>query len=131
MDFNDLTRLTESKKLLFIEDDETVRSSGLSLFQELFQETVVAVDGQDGWEKFQADDFDLIITDVNMPNMDGITLLKNIRAVDSKIAVIMLTAHNDMKYILGASENRTSGYIIKPLTLDSLGEALLKIESSV
>jgi len=130
MDMKELLALTQSKRVLLVEDDEDIRVSMETLFEDLFQEATVAADGQDGWEKFQAGSFDLVITDINMPKMDGIELLKNIRTIDAHIPVVMLTAHNDMKYVIGASQHRTSGYIIKPLTLDSLGEALIKIEEA-
>ncbi len=128
MGSKEILAITESKSLLFVEDDDKLRETMTDLLKDLFAEVTIAKDGQEGLERVKEKEFDYVISDINMPKMDGVELLQSIRELYPKMKVIFLTAHSDMKYILAASQYRVSGYINKPITLDALEEVLLKIE---
>ena len=78
-DINALIKQTKTLSLLYVEDDDQTRKGTLETLTLFFERITLAVDGQDALERFQAGDFDLIITDINMPNLDGIEMIKKIK----------------------------------------------------
>ena len=87
-----LVPLCENLKLLYVEDDEYARSTTLQLLKNFFKDISIAVDGSDGLDKFLTQKFDLIISDINMPNLNGMDMLKVIRETNKSIPVLLLTA---------------------------------------
>lgn len=127
----DLMTFTKPLRVLFVEDDDMLRETTLSLFQEMFDYVVTAVNGVDGLEKFQQESFDLVITDITMPKMDGTQMLSEIRESGSEVPFIMLTAHNDLKYLMHTAEQGVHGYIKKPLQLESFTEILFRLKEAI
>ncbi|MEN4054026.1 EAL domain-containing protein [Sulfurimonas sp. NWX79] len=117
--------------LLYVEDDVKARTTTLEMLKNLFGHITVATNGEEGLEKFQKEKFHIVITDINMPEMNGIEMIGKIRQKDSKIPIFILSAHNDTSYILDAIELGVDGFILKPLKykqfLDALKKALEKI----
>lgn len=127
-EFEDIMNMTKDLKLLYVEDDKIARDATLAIFEEFFDNIIVGVDGIDGLNKFNKDTFDIIITDLNMPNMSGLEMLKEIRKVSNDIPVIVLSAHNEDEYKIGSIKTGTSTFLSKPINLEkfltSIYEAL-------
>ncbi|WP_054252749.1 response regulator transcription factor [Neofamilia massiliensis] len=105
-------------KILVVEDDQIIRE-GIKEFLEEFSYTVIsAKDGREGLEKFSKD-INLAILDIQMPYMNGLDLLKEIRK-ESQVPVLMLTAFNEEEYKIDAFTNLADGYIEKPFSLPLL-----------
>jgi YesN/AraC family two-component response regulator len=121
-----LLKISKDCNLLYVEDNKDARDSTLKLLERFFENITIAVNGKDGFDKFSKNkNFDLIITDINMPVMDGIEMLTKIRKVDKDIASIVLSAHNEQIYIDKAEELNVSDYLTKPIILSKLIESLL------
>lgn len=120
----DLVKITKGLKLLYVEDDETVRVSTLRMLDNFFNDIVVAVDGRDGIEKFNSNDIDLIITDMNMPYLSGLDMLNELNA---NLPALIITAHNEDKYIDDINQNIQYSYISKPLETSKFISSLIKI----
>ncbi|HEB77987.1 MAG TPA: chemotaxis protein CheY [Methylothermaceae bacterium] len=122
--------MDKNMKILVVDDFSTMRRIIKNLLRELgFTNVSEADDGQTALPKLQAGDFDLLITDWNMPGMTGIDLLKAVRA-DEKLAnlpVLMVTAEARREQIIAAAQAGVNGYIIKPFTAGTLKEKLEKI----
>jgi two-component system chemotaxis response regulator CheY len=88
-----------------------------------------AEDGVDGLAKLRAGSFDFVVSDWNMPNMDGLTMLQQIRAdaALSKLPVLMVTAEAKKENIIAAAQAGANGYVVKPFTAATLDEKLSKI----
>lgn len=117
-------------KFLVVDDFSTMRRIVRNLLKELGYSTVdEAEDGVLGLAKLRSGDFDFVITDWNMPNMDGLTMLQHIRADPglSKLPVLMVTAEAKKENIIAAAQAGASGYIVKPFTAVTLDEKLQKI----
>lgn len=127
----ELVGMSQDLKLLYVEDDENARKTTLKLLKNFFKDITTAVDGQDGLDKFRADKFDLIISDINMPRLSGMEMLKIIRDENSNISVLMLSAHNDGDYFMRAIELDVDGYILKPLAYEQFTKALFKIAQKI
>ena len=112
-------------RVLYVEDDPNIREKLLPVLESLFKEALGCADGLDGLETFEnskngKNKIDIIISDINMPKMDGLEMLKNIREVDSEIPFIFTTAYSDSKYTMEAIKLGVSHYIVKPLNAKEL-----------
>jgi two-component system chemotaxis response regulator CheY len=88
-----------------------------------------AEDGVMALAKLRAETFDFVVSDWNMPNMDGLTMLQNIRADPAlaKLPVLMVTAEAKKENIIAAAQAGANGYVVKPFTAATLDEKLNKI----
>lgn len=82
--------------------------------------------GREAWEAFQSDSFDLVITDWNMPEMNGLDLLRSIRESGSTVPVIMVTTENEREKVVQAIQYGVSDYLCKPFDQESLRRSLDK-----
>jgi len=117
-------------KFLVVDDFSTMRRIVRNLLKELgFANVDEAEDGQIALQKLQAGGFDFVVTDWNMPNMDGLTLLQTIRATPNlkSLPVLMITAEAKKENIIAAAQAGANGYIVKPFTAATLSEKLQKI----
>ncbi|WJJ93174.1 chemotaxis response regulator CheY [Neopusillimonas aromaticivorans] len=117
-------------KILVVDDFPTMRRIIRNLLKDLgFENVDEADDGQMGLDKIRNGNFDLIVSDWNMPNMDGLTMLQQIRADPnlSSLPVLMVTAEAKKENIVAAAKAGASGYVVKPFTAAVLEEKLNKI----
>jgi two-component system chemotaxis response regulator CheY len=122
----DLTKL----KFLVVDDFSTMRRIVRNLLKELGHiDAEEAEDGVIALQKLKSGSFDFVVTDWNMPNMDGLTLLQTIRADPAlkHLPVLMITAEAKKENIIAAAQANASGYIVKPFTAAVLSEKLAKI----
>ncbi|ACK45962.1 Chemotaxis protein CheY [Shewanella baltica] len=117
-------------KILIVDDFSTMRRIIKNLLRDLgFNNTQEADDGSTALPMLQKGDFDFVVTDWNMPGMQGIDLLKAIRADDSlkHLPVLMVTAEAKREQIIAAAQAGVNGYVVKPFTAATLKEKLDKI----
>jgi two-component system chemotaxis response regulator CheY len=117
-------------KFLVVDDFSTMRRIVRNLLKELGYTNVdEAEDGVVALQKLQGGGFDFVVTDWNMPNMDGLTLLQSVRADPAlkALPVLMITAEAKKENIIAAAQAGASGYIVKPFTAGTLNEKLAKI----
>ncbi|MEZ0231334.1 MAG: chemotaxis response regulator CheY [Methylophilaceae bacterium] len=117
-------------KFLVVDDFSTMRRIVRNLLKELGYSNVdEAEDGVMALSKLRAGSFDFVISDWNMPNMDGLTMLQTIRAdpVLSALPVLMVTAEAKKENIIAAAQAGANGYVVKPFTAATLDEKLSKI----
>jgi len=120
----------KSLNFLVVDDFTTMRRIVRNLLKELgFTNVDEAEDGQDALNKLQAGNFDFVISDWNMPNMDGLALLKTLRTEErfANLPVLMVTAEAKKENIIAAAQAGASGYVVKPFTAAILEEKLNKI----
>lgn len=117
-------------KILVVDDFPTMRRIIKNLLKDLgFENVDEAEDGAIGLEKVRNGNFELVVSDWNMPNMDGLTMLQSIRADPalSKTPVLMVTAEAKKENIIAAAQAGANGYVVKPFTAATLEEKLNKI----
>ena len=110
--------------ILYIEDDEGVRTVNSRFLARMFNELYEAKNVEEGLELYKKYHPDIILTDIQMPRMDGITLAKTIRKLDQSTKIIISTAFSDKDYLMEAIDLKLEKYIIKPLTSRNLMPAL-------
>ncbi|BBL33828.1 chemotaxis protein CheY [Nitrosomonas stercoris] len=118
-------------RFLVVDDFSTMRRIIRNLLKDLgFNNVEEAEDGVMALKKLRdGGGFDFVVSDWNMPNMDGLTMLQNIRADDGlkDIPVLMVTAEAKKENIIAAAQAGANGYIVKPFTAATLDEKLNKI----
>ncbi|THF60974.1 chemotaxis response regulator CheY [Pseudothauera rhizosphaerae] len=117
-------------KFLVVDDFSTMRRIVRNLLKELGYTNVdEAEDGAVALQKLNSAQFDFVVTDWNMPNMDGLTLLQTIRQTPhlKHLPVLMITAEAKKENIIAAAQAGASGYIVKPFTSATMAEKLEKI----
>ncbi|EJM98534.1 chemotaxis response regulator CheY [Herbaspirillum sp. YR522] len=117
-------------KFLVVDDFSTMRRIVRNLLKELgFTNVDEAEDGVQALQKLRSDQFDFVVSDWNMPNMDGLTMLQEIRKDPSlsKLPVLMVTAEAKKENIVAAAQAGANGYVVKPFTAATLDEKLKKI----
>ncbi|MCM1322233.1 MAG: response regulator [Bacteroides sp.] len=118
-----------AKKILVADDSVSIRKSVSFILEQEGYEVIEAEDGLDGLEKAKKDSCQLVITDINMPNMDGITFIKELRATAAYkfTPIIALTTESqDAKMQEGRAAGAT-GWIVKPFTAEKLTAIVKKV----
>ena len=122
--------MDKGMKILVVDDFPTMRRIVRNLLKELGYSNVdEAEDGMAGLARLRSGKYDFVISDWNMPNLDGLAMLKEIRA-DANLAhlpVLMVTAESKKENIIAAAQAGASGYVVKPFTAVTLDEKLNKI----
>jgi len=123
-DLNKLIEFTQTLKVLYVEDNADVQASVKSLLENFFVNITVAHDGKEGYGFYEDRDFDLIISDIRMPRMSGLEMIRLIRKENDSIPIIVTTAHQEVEYLLDCIELNVSGYLLKPIQLKQLTKVI-------
>jgi len=118
-------------KILCVEDEESVRLMYKEMFSLIFQEVYLAEDGVDGYEQFEKEQIDIVLTDQSMPRMSGLEMSKKIREADATIPIIMVTALENLEMLREAIEVRVTSFIKKPLSAKAIFATLEFVAKSI
>ncbi|WP_024955838.1 response regulator transcription factor [Sulfurospirillum arcachonense] len=113
-------------RLLYVEDDSGVREVNLRFLNRMFHTVYSATNGENGYAQYLKYKPDIIITDLKMPILDGIGMVKRIRESDNKTKIIITTAFTDEEQLINAVELNIVRYVVKPLNQRNLLPALEK-----
>ncbi len=116
--------LLKQLSILYVEDDDATREQLSELLRRWFGAVHLAADGQQGLYLFSRHRPDLVVTDIQMPVMDGLQLAKTVKEMDRDVPVIFTTAFNDQDYFLRAIEIGVDRFVTKPVDIPRLQEAL-------
>ncbi len=133
-DIESVVEFFSDTKLLYVEDNKEAREATLGILEEFFGDIYIGVDGKDGYEKFveNYEDIDLIITDINMPNMNGIEMIEKIKESNLKeIPVLVLSAHNEVDYFINSIKVGINGYLLKPIDIEQFVASLCQISQTI
>ncbi|WOE69789.1 EAL domain-containing protein [Hydrogenimonas thermophila] len=125
--FDEIVKHSKPLKLLFVEDNQDAREMTAMILEDFFDSITIAVDGVDALEKFKKSTFDIVISDVNMPNMNGLELFKKIREIDQSVSLIFLSAHNEENYFIESIHIGVDSYLLKPIDLEQLSNTLYRV----
>ena len=118
-----------SKSILVVDDSKAIRQSLQFVLEQSGYTVAAAVDGIDGLDKVGSQEFDLIITDINMPNLDGIGFIKRVREMDKAkfVPIIVLTTESQSSIMEEGKKSGATGWIVKPFSNDKLIETVKKV----
>lgn len=113
--------------ILYVEDEELIRTEILNILSMICEKVESAVDGKDGLEKFKSGSYDLVITDINMPYMNGFEMLKEIKTIKPETPAIIISAYSQEEYFLQASKiDFINDYLFKPIKITDLIDRINK-----
>jgi len=126
MDFKTLRQLSQNYSILYIEDYEIIRYKTAAIFKELFKIVDVAKDGIDGLDMYNSyyestsKYYDIVVSDIKMPGLNGIELTKKIFEINKKQVIIIVSAYDDKEYLVELINLGAHGFMKKPFTSSSL-----------
>lgn len=123
----DLHKFSHNLNVLYIEDDKDLREETTILLKMLFKDVDTAEDGQIGLNKYNQNVYDLVISDVNMPNMNGIEMCKKIKEINAEQKISIVSAHDESAILIDLIKAGADGFILKPMHMDDLITALYPI----
>jgi len=123
-------------RVLLCEDEKDAREILSFYLNTIFEEVVVAEDGLEGLNTYKSNlengtEFDLVLTDIKMPNMDGMEMLETIHALNKDQKFIIVSAYQDEEKLLKSINLRVLGYFVKPLNVDNVMNMLQKAKEEV
>jgi len=128
---DNLQNETKNFNILYVEDEEDAREQTKDILKLLFNSVDTAVDGKEGFDAYMLSSYDIVITDINMPRMDGIAFIKRIREINENQKIIIISAHNDAEYLIPAIELGVDGFIVKPIQMIQLEKTLFKVTEMI
>jgi DNA-binding response OmpR family regulator len=121
--------LLANKTVLYIEDDLVFQQNIVEILNNFFKKIITARDGDEAYDIYisNQNEIDLIITDINMPNTNGILFSKIIRKFDKNLPIIIVSAYTETDYLLDSIDLNIITYIIKPFTTQKIIKLLDKL----
>ena len=126
MDIRELKEITKDMSLLYVEDNRELSRANMQLFEDIFMHVDLAEDGECGLKLYQDKEYDLVITDINMPKMNGLVMLKHILELNSEQAVIAMSAYSEIEYISKTKELKIEHFLTKPVNSKSMISSIHK-----
>lgn len=121
--------MREGLTLLYVEDEELVRDEMVEILELDFEQIYVAKNGQEGLRLYQEHSPDLVISDIQMPVLDGISMAKKILSINAEAKIILTSAFNEQDYFDAVKEIGISYYVNKPVNISELFEKIEEITS--
>lgn len=106
--------------ILYVEDEISVQNQTKMILDDFVKEVKVASDGEEGLKIALEEDIDIIVTDIMMPHMNGIDMLKALKAENKDVPVIITTAFTETEYLMEAIKLKVDGFITKPINIKDL-----------
>lgn len=118
--------MTNDVTLLYIEDDSEILENVSFLLGRYVKEVYTAMDGEEALESYMKHKQSIVVTDLNIPKIDGLSVAEKIREIDATTPIIIITAYDDDYQLSKAKELGVSTYVKKPFTLQQLKDAMAK-----
>ena len=128
---NELKYFGNSLSLLIVEDDEELNQELVEILSPFFDSIEFALDGQEGLDKYKTFKPDIVLTDITMPNMNGIKMSQEIKNIYRKQSILVLSAHSDTKFMIELIDIGINQFILKPLDGNNLMYKLLKVAENI
>ena len=118
-------------RVLLVEDDDLIRNEYKNFFGRIFQNIDVRENGQEGLDAYLQNSYDIIITDVQMPVLNGLEMLERIKEHNPKQHCLLISAHQEAEYLQQAVRIGVDGYLFKPMNVECSVQAIHKIISQI
>lgn len=122
---------TKSLHVLYVEDDENLRQETQGFFEVFFNSVTLAGNGEEALQLYKEKSFDILITDIKMPKMDGIELAKSVLALNPEQSVIVTSAYNDTEYLMQFINLNIKQFMLKPVEVDNMLQVLYSVSKNI
>ena len=123
-DLKELQSQTQGLHILYVEDNEALRHNAAKLLKKFFHDVDVAADGEEGLKLFKEKHHQIVITDIKMPHMDGMTLSSHIHQIHPETKVIIMSAFDDKELLMRGIELGIFRFLKKPVNVSQLSKVL-------
>ena len=129
----ELLEKTKDLNILYVEDNKEVRESTLDLLKVFFDHIDIAVNGEEGftiYERYYRTHqkcHDIVLTDISMPKMDGIEMIRRIKEIYDRQNIIIISAHNESDYLVKLIDLEVNNFILKPINLEQFQKVLANV----
>ncbi len=132
-DLGELRNQTESARVLYVEDDPISAHIMQKVLSELFKEVLFYTNGREGLDSYKnfKEKIDLIITDIAMPQMNGLEMVSEIKKIHPDVPVVIMSAHNDTDFFLKAIDLGVEFFLVKPLDISQVRVVLFKVMDKI
>jgi CheY-like chemotaxis protein len=128
---NVLHDLASNKTILIVEDNEKLRIQLKNFLERFFPKVFQATDGEEGLEVYKKNKPDLIMTDIQMPSVNGLEMVKKIHEIDSKTPIIVMSAYDQKEYLFEAIKVGVMNYLKKPSKLNELSKVIIEVLQTI
>ena len=126
-----LKKIAKDLTAVFIDDDPLIREVFSQMLGNFFKEVMICSSAQEFIKTYSNYTFDIVFTDINMPEMDGLEMSKSIKATDPEQVIVVFTAHSESEYMLEAFDLNIDGYLMKPFNITDSLHTLLRVTKKV
>jgi len=131
MTLEDLQKISKNLTILYVEDEEDIALQVLPYLNKFFKSIVVAKDGEEGFLRFTEKKFDIVLTDIYMPNMNGLDMLKKIKEIDPTQNCIIISGYSEISLFIESIKIGVDGYILQPIEFDQMSQSLENIVDKI
>jgi len=137
IDQKEIYYYSKNLNVLYVEDNIEVNKQTLDIFEDYFNRTDSAYNGQEGLLKYKdfllenKNYYDIVITDINMPKLDGIEMTKAIKEINNDQEIVIISAYNDSDKLMRLIDLGVNHFLLKPILLDKILKSLYKVSQSV
>lgn len=125
-DLKTLLQQTQKMRVLYVEDDEEIRHVVGEYLEKFFMSVESAENGKVGLEKYQLKEFDMVLSDISMPIMNGLEMISEIRKLNASQEIIIVSAYSQSEYFIESIKIGVSGYIMKPIDFQQMNDTLYR-----
>jgi len=126
--FQEILNQLPEIKILYVEDEDLTRELTYSILSQFFKNITVCQNGEEALKEFEKKHYDIVISDINMPKLNGLEFAKKIRKKDIEVSILFTTAHSDISYLSEALNiGVVDGFLIKPVDLKQLTSVLKRV----
>lgn len=131
LDIKEIIRVCKTIDILYVEDNDDLRTTTAALFKNFFNSVETSIDGQDALQKYNKQNYDLIITDINMPKMNGINLAKEVLNINPDQDIIFVSAHNELDIFLEIIKINYVNILLKPINIDTIKNVFYRTSKAI
>ncbi len=114
----DVQNYSKQLSVLYVEDNDKVREETAEIFKLLFATVDLARNGEEGIEKYNCEKYDIVITDINMPRINGIEMIFQMREINPEQKIIAISAHDEPEILISMMRRGVSTFLLKPINLE-------------
>ncbi len=130
-EFIELKNYAKRQQVLYVEDSDVMREETSAFLSSFYSKVDTAGNGAKGLENYKKNRYDIVISDIKMPVMDGIKMVKQIKGINKQQPIIIVSAHDDSKYLIDLISIGIDRFILKPISSESFMDALIQISKRI
>lgn len=116
----DIQNYSQQLSILYVEDNDKLREETAEIFKLLFAKVDLACNGEEGIEKYNHEKYDIVITDINMPRINGIEMISQMREINPEQKVIAISAHDESEILISMMRRGVNTFLLKPINFDEM-----------